>query len=89
MLTNDHFLPSTTPGKHWKLYTYKPQGRPPVAVAQEGELGPNFWTVVMFQDRGFRMEIPGRLTDKAKGLALAGLTVRLIAEGWVSKDAQP
>ena len=80
-MSDNQYIPSTKPGYHWNVYTYKPQGRPGYAVAVEGELDTSSpfqsFTTVIFQDRQIRVDIPGRFTVKNRNQALRGLFDKL------------
>lgn len=82
------YITSTQAGKTWRLECYKPQGAPPVAVAQEGEKTPDSFSFAMglgtgYGDRRLRLPLKGPLTAKrrAEGLALA--RAELKARGWI------
>lgn len=92
MSSDSQYVKSTTPGKHWNLYTHKPQGRPGYAYAVEGEVEfhnggrVSSFSTVLFQDRTVREDIPGRMTVKSRNAGLQRLWDRmqeagLIAEG--------
>lgn len=76
------YIPSTVPGKHWNLYTHKPQGRPAIAVAVEGELETNDGRMTCFKttwpgSRTMRLQIAGVATVKRKALAIEELKIML------------
>lgn len=86
------YLRSSTPGKTWSFYAYKPQGRPAYVAATEGVLsdehGFTSFQTILFQDRTIRQEIPTRMTDKAKNLAAYKLYQLMRAEGLLADDAR-
>jgi hypothetical protein len=94
MSDDTKYIESTTDGYYWRLYTYKPQGRPAYAFATEGKVGfrdngtVESFETVMFQDRTARVDIPGRLTEKARTAGMKALYEKLVAEGNVSPDAE-
>lgn len=91
------YLVSSTPGKAWKLYTYKPdtKDRAPYAVAIEGVPETDAaGTVVTFStvhggpDSARRIVTPvigGRMTAKAKLAALCELERLLDAQGYLMR----
>lgn len=82
------YLSSTTEGLHWNIGYCKPQGRPGVVSASEGELdsspGFSIFRMVLFQSRTFRYEVDGRATKKAIGAALVGLLNEMREAGAIS-----
>lgn len=79
-MSDSQYIESTTPGKHWNVYTYKPQGRPGYAMAVEGEYKPagdgcmfDSFSYVMFEARQIRIDIIGRMTTKSRNAALVRL----------------
>jgi hypothetical protein len=74
------YLPSTAEGLSWSISYHKPQGRPGVISASEGELdsSPGFtiFRTILFQSRSFRQEVDGRATKKN----IAATVVTLINE---------
>jgi hypothetical protein len=75
------YLSSTTEGLHWNIGYCKPQGRPGVVSASEGELdsSPGFtiFRTVIFQSRTFRQEVDGRATKKNISAAVVALMNRM------------
>lgn len=68
----EFFIPSRTEGKTWKIYSYKPQGRPAYVGACEGELtesgtpGIRFFRTILFGDRRYSVNVAGgRATKRA------------------------
>lgn len=89
-MSDSQYIKSTTPGKHWNMYTYKPQGRPGYAMAVEGEVeehsrGISSFTTVIFQDRQIREDIPGRMTVKSRNAALQALWDKMQEAGLIDK----
>lgn len=89
MSYNDtQYLPSTTPGMTWSVYTYKPDGRPGYACASEGvyevgDNGFNSFTTRLFQDRVIRENIPGRMTVKNRNAGLKVLIDKMTEAGMI------
>jgi hypothetical protein len=87
-MSDRQYVKSATPGKHWDIYTYKPQGRPGYAYAVEGEVSDDgrSFSYILHQARSIREDIPGRMTTKSRNVGLQRLWDRmqeagLIAEG--------
>ncbi len=88
---NDYiYIESTTPGLTWRLYTHKPQGREPYALAIEGKLGLHSFQVVYALSgsggsRQVKLPLDGkRLTAKTKATALADLQSKLRESGFIA-----
>ena len=96
MSYNDtQYIPSTTPGMTWSVYTYKPQGRPGYACASEGVYEPagdgksfSSFTTVLFQDRVIREDVQGRMTVKARNAALHRLFSRMVEAGMIPNGTE-
>ena len=71
------YVPSTTEGKTWCVGYYKPQGRPGVVSATEGESevtdGVRIFKAVLFEADRLRHELSGRATKRAVAQALCEL----------------
>ena len=91
MSYNDtQYIPSTTPGMTWSVYTYKPDGRPGYACASEGVYEPagdgeqfSSFTTRLFQDRVIRMPIAGRMTVKNRNAGLKALFDKMTEDGMI------
>lgn len=87
------YFPSTVPGKHWHVYTYKPDGRPGYATAVEGKYsvheGHASFEVTYPTDRILRVDIAGRMTQKAKLNAVNAAVNTLKERGLIANDAEP
>jgi hypothetical protein len=79
------YLPSSTPGKVWSIYTYKPEGRPAYASACEGVLGDGFFTTEIHlgtpSHPATRVSIQAPATAKRKAAALEQLKIQLVEAG--------
>jgi hypothetical protein len=88
------YIPSTTPGKVWRVHTHKPQGRPAYASATEGELKTengwqSFSCLIDFKAAVpyTRVAIQGPATAKKKAAAIKQLTEQLQAAGVTQIEA--
>lgn len=91
-MSDNQYIQSTKPGYHWNLYTYKPEGRPGYAFAQEGKVErdetgrvKSFETIIP-DDRTERVNISGRMTVKARNQALKALFDKLADAECVAPD---
>lgn len=93
-MSDTQYIRSSTPGKHWSVYTYKPQGAPGYAYAQEGvythEDGDAFssFTTELFGDRGIRENIVGRFTVKNRNAALLQLFEKMHDAGLLDPESE-
>lgn len=87
----DFYVESTNSGKVWRITYYKPQGRPGVVSATEGESdthdGVSFFKCVLFEARQVRSEVDGRATLKAISRAATHLLLELSACGYAPPGA--
>jgi len=72
------YVPSTTEGQTWCIGYYKPQGRPGVVSATEGESsvtsdGVRIFKAVLFDSNRVRHPLTGRATKRAVAQALCEL----------------
>ncbi len=89
-MSQSHYIPSVTPGHHWSIYVYKPQGRPAYACAVEGVLedtGTSFqsFTTMLFQSRQRRVQLNGNNTAKNRAHALAVLHADMVEAGEIER----
>ena len=79
------YIPSTTPGKVWSIYTYKPERGPAYASACEGVLGDGFFTTELHlgvaSHPATRVSIQAPATAKRKAAALEQLKTQLVEAG--------
>ncbi len=89
----DIYLPSLdTEGKTWRIGYYKPDRRPGVVVATEGESeitsdGVRFFKCILFEARRFRRELPGRATKRAIAQTLASLLTEMRDAGTIPPES--
>ena len=79
------YIPSTTPGKVWSIYTYKPERGPAYASACEGVLGDGSFTTEIHlgvaSHPATRVSIQAPATAKRKAAALEQLKTQLVEAG--------
>jgi hypothetical protein len=87
------FIRSRSEGKTWKVYSYKPQGRPALVAACEGEVektgteGVVFFRTILFGDRRHSTPVPnGRATKRALFLATQELLRQMADAGYIFAD---
>lgn len=82
---NDLYIPSTSAGKTWRAYIYKPQGRAAYASAIEGVASGSSFTFELYgSSKTARVNLPGRATDKAKRAAMLELVRALELHGFIT-----
>lgn len=87
----DIYLPSLdNEGSTWRIGYYKPQGRPGMVSAVEGESeldnGVRIFRTILFQSRRYRHVLPGRATKRAIAQSLAALLREMRDAGVVPAD---
>ena len=86
----DFFIPSTVPGKTWRVSYYKPQRGPGVICASEGESeltdGIRIFKHALFSERRHRHELQGRATKRAVAQALCEVLIHLAACGSITDE---
>jgi hypothetical protein len=88
----DIYLPSLDNAGHtWRIGYYKPQGRPGMVSAVEGESethenGVRIFRTILFQSRRYRRDLPGRATKRAIALSLAHLLTEMRDAGVIPAD---
>ena len=87
----DLYLPSLdSPERTWRIGYFKPDRRPGVVSAYEGELnhetGWQSWTCDMFGCRKYRRELPGRATKRAVAQGLAALLTEMRDTGVIPPE---
>lgn len=87
------FVRSRAEGKTWQVYSHKPQGRPAVVSACEGELeatdtpGVTFFRTILFGDRRHTVTVAGgRATKRALYEAAQELLRQMVDAGYVFAD---
>lgn len=87
------FIPSIiTPGKHFSIGVYKPDGRPAYAYATEGTIerredgSVESFGYEMPGARMIRVELSGRNTPVNRHVAMTRLTEAMTERGWVSHE---
>lgn len=87
------YVRSRSEGKTWKVYSYKPQGRPAGVYAVEGEVeatgtpGVTFFRTILFGDRRHHVNVPGgRATKKAISEATRELLQQLADSSCIYAD---
>lgn len=82
------FIPSLiTPGKHFTVGVYKPQGRPAYATTTEVDVHPDGsgFGYILHEARMHRVALAGNNTPKNRERAIAALMSDLIDRGWIDK----
>ena len=82
------YVASTEPGKHWRVSSYKPQGRPGYVSATEGEVtdeGRSF-SYVLLQARSRRVMVKGNMTARNINRAVVQLANEMEDAGEVVKS---
>jgi hypothetical protein len=88
----DIYLPSvSSEGKTWRIGYYKPDRRPGVVVATEGDSevtsdGIRIFKCILFEARRFRRELPGRATKRAMAQTLAALLTEMRDAGTIPPE---
>lgn len=87
------FVRSRVEGKTWQIYSYKPQGRPAVVSACEGEVeasstpGVVFFRTILFGDRRRTVSVAGgRATKRALYAAAQELLRQMVDAGYIYAD---
>jgi hypothetical protein len=85
------YLPSVdNEGKTWCISYYKPQGRPGLVSAVEGDSeisnGVRIFRTVLFQSRRYRHQLAGSATKRAISTALVQLLRQMSTEGVIPAD---
>lgn len=87
------FVRSRTEGMTWKIYSYKPQGRPVGIYACEGELestdtqGVTFFRTTLFKTRRHSITVAGgRATKRALYDAARELLRQMADSGYIYPD---
>lgn len=88
------YFPSTSSGKTWQVYFYKPQRGPAYISACEGEYTPAdtaggfaSFSFMLFQNRTVKQMISGPATAKKKVAAFDALVAKMKAEGLIKEVA--
>lgn len=82
------FIPSLiTPGKHFTVYVYKPQGRPAYASTTEVTVDADgkSYEYVLGEALMHKVNLPGRNTPKNREVAVAALMSDMIDKGWIDQ----
>lgn len=82
----DTYLPAKdAPGKEFKVYVYKPAGRPAYAAAVEGKMENGFFTTILFDPsyRQHRVDLGGTNTLKNRQRAVHALLDDMVERGWI------
>lgn len=84
----DFYVPSTTEGLTWRIGFHKPQGRPGVVCATEGECEVHddvrIFRTVLYQSRHIRHQLSGRATLKAVTDAGRELLRQMEVNGYIT-----
>lgn len=86
------YVRSRSEGKTWKVYSHKPQGRPAVVSACEGEVettdtpGVTFFRTILFGDRRATVTVAGRATKRALFTAAQELLCQMSDAGYIYAD---
>jgi hypothetical protein len=87
----DFYIPSRTPNKTWRVYVYKPPGRPAYVNACEGvSEGGRFTHVIdagVNGDRSIKVNISGRATLRAVIEAGQEILRQMADNGYITADA--
>lgn len=87
------YVRSRSEGKTWKVYSHKPQGRPAIVTACEGEVettdtpGVTFFRTILFDDRRHTVTVAGgRATKRALFAAAQELLRQMSDSGYIYAD---
>lgn len=85
------YIPSTTEGKTWCVGYYKPERRPGVVSATEGESevtpdGVRIFRAVLFDSTRVRHPLAGRATKRAVATALCELLCHMEQTGRITHE---
>lgn len=81
------FIPSLiSPGRHFLVDVYKPQGRPAVMTASEVTVTAHGFTTIPTEDRRHRIPLGGNNTAKNRERAAAVMLADLVEKGWIAKE---
>lgn len=83
------YIPSTTDGKCFHVYVYKPTFRngPARAIAVEGEMSHGGECFMQpWNSRQTHIDLKGNNTPKNRAIALQALFTELVAHDWIKAD---
>jgi hypothetical protein len=82
------YIPSRESGKTWKVYAYKPTGRPAYVIACEGVNKDGIFTFVLGigGDRNIQVNISGRATLRAVTEAGKELLKQMAANSFITAE---